>query len=92
MFDRKIAEYATKKFTKDGINLILNARVQGVDATGVNIIHKKTSKAERIPAGTVVWATGIGQHPLASELIKSLPNGSQKNHRALLDLNGRNKK
>lgn len=83
MFDRTIAEYATKKFAKDGINLILNARVQGVDATGVNIVHKKTSQAERIPAGTVIWATGIGQNPLAAQLIKSLPKGSQKNNRAL---------
>lgn len=83
MFDRTIAEYATKKFAKDGINLILNARVQGVDATGVNIVHKKTSQAERIPAGTVIWATGIGQNPLAGQLIKSLPKGSQKNNRAL---------
>ena len=83
MFDRAIAEYATSKFRKDGINLVLNARVTGVDARGVTLVHKASKAVEVLPSGTTVWATGVGLHPLAQALARSLPRGAQRNSRAL---------
>jgi len=83
MFDRQIAEYATGKFRRDGIDLILNARVTGVDAEAVTLVHKKTQAVERLPSGATIWATGVGLHPLAQALARSLPKGAQRNSRAL---------
>jgi hypothetical protein len=43
----------------------------------------KSSATEHIPAGLVVWATGVGLHPLAAALARALPRGEQTNARAL---------
>ncbi len=82
MFDRKIAEYATSKFLRDGIRLVLQARVTGVDGEGVQLLHKADKRTEKLPAGLVVWATGVALHPLAAALSKSIP--AQTNTRALI--------
>lgn len=84
MFDRAIAEYATSRFSGRGIDLVLQSRVTAVTAEGV-VVHDKRKGASRVlPAATVVWATGIGLHPLAASLARSLPRGSQTNSRALV--------
>jgi NADH:ubiquinone reductase (non-electrogenic) len=83
-FDRAIAEYTTKKFSeRKGIRLVLEARVTAVDADSVTLLHKATKTKEVLPAGTVVWATGVGLHPFAATLASALPKGAQRNSRAL---------
>lgn len=91
MFDRAIAEYTTQKFKSDGMRLVLNARVTAVEPAGVRLKHKVADATigraagaeELIPAGTVVWATGIGLHPLAASLAAALGKTEQPNTRAL---------
>ena len=57
MFDRAIAEFATAKFRRDGINLVLGSRVTGVDARGVTLLHKASKAVEHLPSGTTIWAS-----------------------------------
>ena len=73
------AEYATALFRKQGIELVTNSRVVGVTADGVTLFRKETQTQEALPADTVVWATGVGLHPLARSLAAALPAGTQKN-------------
>ena len=84
MFDKAIAEYATRSFSHRGIELILKSRVTAVTKDGVTVLDKATNKKREIQAATVVWATGVGLHPLASSLARALPSGSQTNTRALV--------
>jgi NADH:ubiquinone reductase (non-electrogenic) len=84
MFDKAIAEYATRSFSNRGIELILKSRVTAVTKDGVTVLDKATNKKREIQAATVVWATGVGLHPLASSLARALPSGSQTNTRALV--------
>lgn len=83
-FDRRIAEYATSKFKRDGIGLVLGARVKAVQPDAVVITHKADGRKETLPAGTVVWATGVAMHPLAASLVRALPREAQTNARALV--------
>jgi NADH dehydrogenase FAD-containing subunit len=72
MFDRAIAEYATAKFQRDSIRLILQSLVIRVDPDGVHIRRQVDGQVQRLPAGMVVWATGVALHPLAAALAKTL--------------------
>ncbi len=84
MFDSAIAEYATKQFDKKGIDLVLKSRVVEVKKDGVVVLDKTSGVKRHIPSSTVIWATGIGLHPLAKTLMRALPRGSQTNSRALV--------
>jgi NADH dehydrogenase len=52
-----------------GVELMMNARVTGIDPLGVDI--QRGDAAERINARTVVWAAGVEASPLAGELAKA---------------------
>ena len=54
-----------------GVDLRLNERVTDVDRAGVTTRHPSTSRNERVPAKTVLWATGVQGPPLLEE--SSLP-------------------
>ena len=84
MFDSAIAEYATNQFSKKGIDLVLRSRVVAVEKDGVVVLDKATNEKRRIPSSTIIWATGIGLHPLAKKLMRALPRDSQTNSRALV--------
>ncbi|OQS07460.1 nucleotide-binding domain-containing protein [Thraustotheca clavata] len=83
MFDRKIASYATAAFAKQGIITNLKCRATAVNADSVEVLDTTTGKKELIPAGTVMWCSGIGFHPLASHLAAQFPT-EQTNKRAVL--------
>ncbi|CAK4350434.1 unnamed protein product [Aphanomyces euteiches] len=82
MFDRRIADHATAAFSTQGIVTKLNTRVVGVTEQGVDVLDIPTNTKSTIPAATVVWATGVGMHPLASSLAAKL--SPQTNRRALI--------
>jgi NADH dehydrogenase FAD-containing subunit len=65
-YSEKISEYAESKFARNDVTLWTNARVAEVQPDKV-IITLKDSKnkdekprTEEIPAGFVLWSTGIG--------------------------------
>ena len=82
-YDRRIAEYATKQFKRQGINLYLGCGVKAVEPGMLLLSVKKTGEELRIPFGLCVWCTGIKMNPLCEQLIKDLPAGSQPNIRSL---------
>ena len=83
-FDRAIAEYATAQISTRGVRMVLQSRVVGVGVDGVDVLDKGSNVVTRIPSATVVWATGVGLHPLCREVAAALPPGSQPNARALV--------
>ena len=58
-FDAGLADYAMKKFARDGIEVQLNAKIQRVERDAVVLEGE-----QRIGAGMVVWSTGITTSPL----------------------------
>ncbi|KAF0689620.1 Aste57867_18951 [Aphanomyces stellatus] len=83
VFDRRIAAHATAAFSTHGIDTRLHTRVVGVTADGVDMLDLTTNTKTSLPAATVVWATGVGLHPLARALAQALP-ATQTNCRALV--------
>lgn len=66
-----------KKFAKDDINVILNSRVSRVEEDKIfyTLKNEKGGKNEyEIPAGFVLWSTGLGMNPLAKRVCEQLPN------------------
>ena len=82
-YDRRISEYATAFFRRQGITLMLGKVVKEVQAGNLILMDKSTKVESTIPFGLCVWATGIKLNPLASQLIAALPPGSQPNIRSL---------
>lgn len=64
-----------------GIELLLNSRVLGVTATCVRVADKEGRETE-IPSRACVWSTGIGMHPLVSQLKAAFP-GVQTHNRCV---------
>ncbi|TIC65546.1 putative DNA topoisomerase [Wallemia mellicola] len=76
-YSEKISEYAEKKFAKDEIDVILNARVSRVEKDRM-MYTLKTDKGEKveheIPSGFILWSTGLGMNPFAKRVCEQLPN------------------
>ena len=75
----KISEYAEKKFGRDEVNIIVNARVKRVEKDKVVYTRKdengKLSEFE-VPSGFTLWSTGIAMSPFTRQLTQRLPNQS----------------
>ncbi|KAF7725711.1 hypothetical protein EC973_009428 [Apophysomyces ossiformis] len=82
-FDAKISEYAERRFNREKINVITNARVMRVDEDKVIYRYKDNGedKYGEIPFGLCLWSTGIAMSPFAEMLTKKL--NSQAHKRAL---------
>jgi len=63
MFDRKLGEYAMKRFNRAKIDVRTGSIVKEVTARSVRL-----ADGSEIPAGLVVWSTGIGATPLVAKL------------------------
>ncbi|GAA95464.1 uncharacterized protein L969DRAFT_85141 [Mixia osmundae IAM 14324] len=82
-YAEKISEYAEQKFNQDGINTILNARVKEVGPQSITYTVKgadKSAKPEEhtIPAGLVLWSTGLAMNPFTVTVAQHLPNQYHK--------------
>lgn len=73
-YSEKISQYAEKRFARAEINTILNARVKEITPTSVTYSTKADKKEHTIPAGFVLWSTGIAMNPLTKKLAQYLPN------------------
>lgn len=60
-FDEKLRDYAKRSLEKRDVDLRLNTAVKEVRKDGVVVEHD--GKEEFLPAGIVVWATGVTAHP-----------------------------
>lgn len=79
-YAEKISQYAEQRFKRSDISIITNARVAEVseDTVKITIKNPKDKGAEphaiEIPAGFVLWSTGIAMQPLTKRLVELLPN------------------
>jgi len=82
-YDRAISNYTADIFQRNGIDLILNSRVQNVGPEKVTTINKEGTISD-IPFGACVWATGIAMNPLIKQLQDALPEGEQTHFRSIV--------
>jgi NADH dehydrogenase/putative oxidoreductase len=61
-FDERLSAFARKSLEALGVEVLVNSRVEMVDAEGAVV------NGERIAAGTVLWAAGVVASPAASWL------------------------
>ena len=55
MFNEKIYNYAEKKFSREGINLMTGYRVSAVEEKELVIVKTKSGEEIRVPYGMCVW-------------------------------------
>ncbi|KAG0258633.1 hypothetical protein BG011_003159 [Mortierella polycephala] len=82
-YDLKISEMTERKFKRDNIGVVTNARVAKVNPKSVIYKEKATGKEFEIPFGVCLWSTGVGMTPLVKMLVSKLPTGSQSNIHAI---------
>ncbi|KAL3145311.1 hypothetical protein ABBQ38_001571 [Trebouxia sp. C0009 RCD-2024] len=82
-YDRQIAIYATEQFQRQGIELVMNCRVNEVQPGQVVVTDAPTKEKKNVEFGTCIWTTGIKMHPLVVKLAKTLPQGIQEHWKSL---------
>ncbi|KAK9689707.1 hypothetical protein RND81_09G076300 [Saponaria officinalis] len=80
MFDKRITDFAEKKFQRDGIDVRLGAMVTKVTSKEISTKDRASGDLKSLPYGMVVWSTGIGTRPVVMEFMKQI---GQTNRRAL---------
>ncbi|KAI5124302.1 hypothetical protein M0805_008910 [Coniferiporia weirii] len=76
-YSEAISNYAEKKFKRDGVNVITNARVKEVQNDKVVYTTKGEGKSlseYEIPSNFVLWSTGIAMNPFTRRVSSLLPN------------------
>jgi NADH:quinone reductase (non-electrogenic) len=69
VFGDKLSTAAREQLESIGVDVELNAKVVGVDNTGVDIIDAD-GKERRIPSRCKVWAAGVSASPLGRQLAE----------------------
>lgn len=71
MFDKKLADYATSHFTRQGINIKTEHHLTRIRREGDHLVLSvKEEPGGEVAAGLCVWSTGLMQNPLIQELTK----------------------
>ncbi|ORY35681.1 putative 64 kDa mitochondrial NADH dehydrogenase [Naematelia encephala] len=79
-YSEKISQYAEKRFARNEVDLITNARVSEVTADKVIVTIKDPNdknakpKTLEIDSGFTLWSTGIAMQPFTKRLVEMLPN------------------
>jgi NADH:ubiquinone reductase (H+-translocating) len=69
-FGDQLSEKATKELQRLGVELQMDARVVGVDASGVDI-SDAAGHSRRLATYTTLWTAGVQASPLATALAKA---------------------
>ena len=84
--DVHISEFAEKRFKRENINVVTNARVVRIEDNNVVYRYKTSGDNEEelhtIPYGLCLWSTGIAMTPFVQSLSEKL--GIQNHRRVLL--------
>ncbi|KAI8088961.1 FAD/NAD-P-binding domain-containing protein [Halteromyces radiatus] len=75
-FDSKLADYATKKFTRRGIQIKTGTHVVRVEKDYVEL-----KEEGKVPYGMLIWSTGLSANPLV-ESLKDIAK-DERSHRIL---------
>ncbi|KAI8870943.1 FAD/NAD(P)-binding domain-containing protein [Ramicandelaber brevisporus] len=93
-FDKKLADYATNRFRRQGIEIKTSTSIKSVSATHLYLKHGKPADAtaasnstaaaavvngeEEVPYGMLIWATGITEVPLIERIGASVVKDGRK--------------
>ncbi|GAB2274832.1 External alternative NAD(P)H-ubiquinone oxidoreductase B1, mitochondrial [Dionaea muscipula] len=77
-FDQRISEFAEKKFSRDGIEVLTGCRVVSVSADSITMDVKLTRETRSLPAGMVVWSTGVGTRPVINDFMEQIGQGKRR--------------
>lgn len=81
-YSEQISQFAEKRFKRNEIDMILNARVKEV--TPETVVYTQRDPAtgnvteHTIPSGFTLWSTGIGMNPFTVQVARRLPNQYHK--------------
>ena len=83
MFDTKISDYAEKKFEREQVDVITNARVVRIEKN--EVVYKMNSAnpdeepiIKKLPFGLCLWSTGIAMTSFARNLTEKLAAQAHK--------------
>ncbi|KAG9023242.1 hypothetical protein FRB95_013351 [Tulasnella sp. JGI-2019a] len=80
-YSESISEYAEKRFEREAVNVIVNARVKDITDTGVVYTVKDSAGKtveHTIPTNCILWSTGIAMNPFTQRVSDLLPNQVHK--------------
>lgn len=69
MFDQNLASYATEVFRRNHIRVKTEHHLQRIRREGDVCMMSIKEEPEEVPAGVVVWSTGLMQNPLVGQLV-----------------------
>lgn len=71
MFGPELAAYATDTFRRQGIRVKTQRRLTRLRRDGRSLMIRIDGEDDEVPAGIVVWSTGLTQNPLIKTLVES---------------------
>ncbi|KAL9262455.1 External alternative NAD(P)H-ubiquinone oxidoreductase B1, mitochondrial-like protein [Drosera capensis] len=77
-FDERISDFAEKKFSRDGIEVLTGCRVVSVKEDSIIMNKKSTGETCSVPAGMVVWSTGVGTRPVIKDFMEHVGQGNRR--------------
>ncbi|KAJ6163425.1 hypothetical protein N7497_003404 [Penicillium chrysogenum] len=82
-YDEALSKYAERRFTRDGVEVLTNARVKEVRGDRVLFTQVEDGKTvvKEIPTGFCLWSTGVSRAPICETLSGRLE--CQNNKHAL---------
>ncbi|KAL0037414.1 hypothetical protein WJX79_006840 [Trebouxia sp. C0005] len=85
-YDRKISEYTSKLFSRNGVEVLINTKVESIDADALTLVSqgKEEKHSQTVAYGACVWATGVAMHPLTQHLQQAMPPGTQSHSRSIV--------
>ncbi|THH02946.1 hypothetical protein EW145_g6668 [Phellinidium pouzarii] len=73
-FEKGLAEYAERKFSRDGINIKLKHHVERVE-DGILHVKEQGEGSHSLPFGVLVWSTGLAPNPLVQSITNLRKDG-----------------
>ena len=70
MFDQNLASYATELFRRQGIRVKTEHQLERIRRDGDVLMLRIRQEREEVPAGMVVWSTGLMKNPLVGMLTE----------------------
>merc|ERR1719159_2045287 len=71
-YDRRISEYATKHFAREGIDMLLNTAVKEVGDGVITLQDRAGGEPYCLPFGVCVWAAGVKPNDLVQQIMEML--------------------
>lgn len=74
----QISRYTENKFRREGINVVTNTFVAGVDEKIIHLKDAKTREIRSMDYGMCVWAAGIAPRDLTKQLMQQIPGQTNR--------------